>query len=138
MGALGLPNPVLWGVLAAVTNFVPFLGAIACTVALAAVALVHFDDLGRALLVPAVFQVLNLMEGSWFTPRIVGRQLSLDPIVVFLAVLFWGFLWGVAGAFLAVPITAAVKIACDRIDRLTPVGEFLGEGPRARGSPSPP
>src|SRR5262245_11882857 len=126
LGLLGMPNPVLWGVVAGVTNFVPILGAVACTAILAAVALVHFDGVGRALLVPAVFQALNILEGYYFTPRLVGRQLSLNPVVAFTAVLCWGWIWGIAGALLAIPVTATVKIACDRIEGLSPLGEFLG------------
>jgi predicted PurR-regulated permease PerM len=126
MHLLGMPNPVLWGAVAGVTNFIPFVGALACTVILGAVALLHFESLGRALLVPFVFQALNLLEGSVVTPRLVGERLSLNPVVVFAAVLFWGWIWGVPGALLAVPITASVKIACDHIEGLSPVGEFLG------------
>ncbi len=126
MYLLQMPNPVLWGVLAAVTNYIPFVGALGCTVTLAFVALIHFDDVGRALLVPAVFQALNLVEGSLVTPKLVGQKLSLSPVVVFLAVLFWGWIWGVAGALLAVPITAVLKIACDRIEGLAALGELLG------------
>jgi predicted PurR-regulated permease PerM len=123
---LGMPNPVLWGVVAAVTNFIPFLGALLCTAILTAVALVHYESVGQALLVPVVFQALNLLEGNYITPKLVGRQLSLNPVVVFTAVLFWGWIWGIAGALLAIPITATVKIACDHIEGLSPLGEFLG------------
>ena len=126
MHLLGLPNPMLWGVLAAVTNFVPFVGAWACSLILAAVALLHFESLERALLVLAVFQGLNLVEGGIVTPRLVGSRLSLNPVVVFTSVLFWAWIWGVPGAILAVPITASVKIACDHIDGLSAVGELLG------------
>jgi predicted PurR-regulated permease PerM len=126
LGLLGMPNPVLWGVVAGVTNFVPILGALVCTAVLAAVALIHFDSVGHALLVPAVFQLLNLLEGSYLTPKLVGQKLSLNPVVVFTAVLFWGWIWGIAGALLAIPVTAAVKIACDHIEGLSPLGEFLG------------
>jgi len=97
-----------------------------CTAILAAVALVHYDSVGQALLVPVVFQILNILEGNLFTPRLVGRQLSLNPVVVFISVLFWGWIWGIAGALLAIPITAMVKIACDHIEGLSPLGEFLG------------
>ena len=126
MKLLDMPNPVLWGVVAGITNFVPFLGALVCTAILAAVALVHFESVGQALLVPAVFQVLNIFEGNYFTPKLVGRQLSLNPVMVFTAVLFWGWIWGIAGALLAIPITATVKIVCDHIEGLSPCGEFLG------------
>lgn len=124
---LGMPNPVLWGVLAGVTNFIPYVGALLCMGVLGAVALVHFDTLGRALAAPALFLVLNLVESYLVTPLVVGRRLSLNPVAVFVGVLFWGWIWGIAGALLAVPILAMVKILCDRIDGLAPIGEFLGQ-----------
>jgi predicted PurR-regulated permease PerM len=123
---LGMPNPVLWGVMAGVTNFIPYLGALLCMAVLAVVALVQFDALGSALAVVAVFFVLNLVESYLLTPLVVGRQLSLNPVAVFVGVLFWGWIWGVVGALLAVPILAMAKIFCDRIEGLAPVGEFLG------------
>jgi predicted PurR-regulated permease PerM len=117
---------VLWGVVAAVTNFIPYVGAWACSVILAAVALIHFDSFRQALLVLVVFQGLNLVEGGVLTPKLVGSRLRLNPVVVFTSVLFWGWIWGVPGAILAVPVTATVKIACDHIEGLAPLGEFLG------------
>jgi predicted PurR-regulated permease PerM len=124
---LGMPNPVLWGVLAGVTNFIPYVGALLCMSVLAVVALVHFDTLGPALAVMAAFSVLNLIESYLLTPLVVGHQLSLNPVAVFVGVLFWGWIWGVVGALLAVPILAMTKIFCDRIEGLAPLGEFLGQ-----------
>jgi predicted PurR-regulated permease PerM len=127
MKGLGLPNPVLWGVMAGLTNFVPYVGALAMAVILGLVALVHFDSTGQALLVPAVFLVLNFFEGNVITPRLIGRRLALNPVVVFSGVLFWGWIWGVMGALLAVPILAVVKIVCDHIQGLGAIGEFLAD-----------
>ena len=76
---------------------------------------------------PVVFLVLNFFEGYLVTPRLLGRRLALNPVVVFTGVLFWGWIWGVIGALLAVPILAAVKIVCDHIQGLAPIGELLGE-----------
>jgi predicted PurR-regulated permease PerM len=87
---------------------------------------VHYDSVGQALVVPVVFQVLNILEGNYLTPMLIGRQLSLSPVVVFTAVLFWGWIWGVPGALLAIPVTAVIKIACDHIEGLSALGEFLG------------
>jgi predicted PurR-regulated permease PerM len=126
MRLLGMPNPVLWGVLAAATNFVPYVGAVVCICVLGAVALVHFDSLGRALAAPGLFLALNVAESYMLTPLVVGRQLSLNPVAVFVGVMFWGWIWGIVGALLAVPILAMIKIVCDRIDGLGPIGEFLG------------
>jgi predicted PurR-regulated permease PerM len=126
MALLGLPNAVLWGVLAAVTNFVPYLGALVMLVVLGLVALLQFDDTSRALMVPLAFGTLNLMEGYILTPLVHGKRLTLNPVIVFLGVLFWGWLWGVAGALMAVPLLAVLKIVCDRVEGLSALGEFLG------------
>lgn len=126
MWLLGLPNPALWGVVAGATNFIPYLGGLACTAILGIVALAEFDSIGRALTVSGVFLALNTLEGSFLTPMIQGRQLSLNPVVIFVGVLLWGWLWGVPGTLLAVPIMATIKILCDHIEGLAPIGEFLG------------
>lgn len=126
MYLLGMPNPVLWGVLAGVLNFLPYLGALVTVSILSIVALLTFDDLGQALLIPAAFLVLNSIEGDMLTPWLLGRRLSLNPLVVFLGLVFWGWLWGAVGAFLAVPIMVTIKEVCDNIERLEPVGRMLG------------
>lgn len=126
MHLLEMPSPILWGVMAAVLNFVPYLGAMVGVAILAGVSLLTFDTLGQAVTVPATYLALTGVEGGLITPLILGRRLSLNPVAIFLGVFFWGWLWGVAGALLAVPILAAFKIFCDRIEPLSPVGEFLG------------
>jgi predicted PurR-regulated permease PerM len=123
---LEMPNPALWGVVAGLTNFVPYLGGLVCLLVIGVVALVQFDSIGRALLVSGVFFALNTLEGNLITPLIVGRQLSLNPVVIFVSVLLWGWLWGIPGLLLAIPIMAAIKIMCDHIEGLGPIGEFLG------------
>jgi predicted PurR-regulated permease PerM len=123
---LEMPNPALWGVVAGLTNFVPYLGGLVCLLVIGVVALVQFDSVGRALLVSGVFFALNTLEGNLITPLIVGRQLSLNPVVIFVSVLLWGWLWGIPGLLLAIPIMAAIKIMCDHIEGLGPIGEFLG------------
>jgi predicted PurR-regulated permease PerM len=123
---LGVPNPLLWGVMVAVLNFIPYLGEISIVVALTIVGLLTFDDVWRGLAVPGAFCVLSAAERYVITPTVVGRQLSLNPVVIVLSVLFWGAMWGIAGALLAVPILVTLKVLCDRIDRLKVFGEFLG------------
>lgn len=123
----GMPNPVLWGVLAGITNFIPYVGALAMAVILGLAALVHFDSTTQAAMVPLVFLILNFFEGNVISPRLIGQRLALNPVVVFTSVLFWGWIWGIVGSLLAVPIMAAIKIMCDHIEGLSPIGEFLGE-----------
>ena len=126
MTLLEVPNPLLWGVLATVTNFIPYLGAIVMIAILAAVGFLTFDELGHALMVPGAFIGLNLLESYLVTPMILGRRLTLNPVVIFLGLTFWGWLWGITGALLAVPLMAVLKIFCDHSEHLAPVGEFLG------------
>jgi predicted PurR-regulated permease PerM len=127
LALLGMPNPVLWGVIAMVLNFVPYIGGLVNTVILALAAFLAFEDTGRALMVPVVFTVINILEGNLITPWILGRQMRLNTVAVFVGLVFWWFLWGIPGALLAVPIMATIKIACEHIASLAPIGEFLAE-----------
>ncbi len=124
--ALGMPNPALWGVLGFVLNFVPYLGALTLIGILTLVATATFPALLHALMVPACYLVLCIVEGNFITPWIVGRRMTLNPVVIFLALVFWGWMWGIVGALLAVPMMVIFKIFCDHVEPLAPVGEFLG------------
>lgn len=124
---IGLPNPLLWGVVAAVTNYIPYLGAIVTYAVLLMAGFLTFDTLGQSLLPAGAFLVLNVLEAYLITPMVLGRRLTLNPVVLFLGLTFWGWLWGVAGAILAVPIMVVFKIFCDHIEPLAPIGELLGE-----------
>jgi len=126
MWLIGLPNPLLWGVLAAVANFIPYLGPIAMITVLAMVGFLTFNGLSQALLAPGVYIGLHLLETYLLTPLILGRRLTLNPVVIFLGFTFWGWLWGITGAVLAVPIMVVFKIFCDHSEPLAPIGEFLG------------
>ena len=126
MRLAGMPNPVLWGVTAAVLNFVPYLGPVVTLGMIALVSLLTFEDLGRALVAPALYLGLNAVEGYLVTPMLLGRRLLLNPVVIFMGIIFWGWLWGIPGALLAVPILVSFKIFCDHIEPLSPIGEFLG------------
>jgi predicted PurR-regulated permease PerM len=106
MAAVGMPQPYLWGVMAGVFNFVPYIGPIATGTIIALVALIQFDTTLHILAPPLVFTAITLIEGYFITPWLVGRVLTLNPLLVLLAVIFWGWMWGLAGAFLAVPIVA--------------------------------
>lgn len=122
---LGVPNPVLWGVMVAVFNYVPYLGAGTSLAVLTAVAFLTFDEIGQVLLVPVVFFALTGLEGQILSPILTGKSLSLNPVVIFLSLLFWGWLWGIIGALMAVPILMVFSICCDHIESLAPIGEFL-------------
>jgi predicted PurR-regulated permease PerM len=125
MYLLDMPNPILWGALAAVLNFVPYLGAAVTLAILTIVAFLTFDAPGQIAVVPFVFLVLTTLEGQLLTPLLTGRRLTLNPVVIFLSMLVWTWLWGAIGALLAVPILMTFKILCDHIEALAPVGEFL-------------
>ena len=104
MTALGMPQPVLWGIIAALVNFVPYAGPVVGAALIAVASLISFDDPVSVLLPPIAYIVLTAVEGYFVTPTLVGRTLQLNPLMVLLSVVFWGWLWGVAGAFLAVPL----------------------------------
>ena len=123
---MGMPNPVLWGVIAAVTNYIPYLGSVICTGVIGLAALLAFENVWWALLVPTVFFLINTLEGYVITPLIMGRRFTLDPALLFVGVLFWWFVWGTPGALLAVPMMAAFKIFCERVESLQPIAAFLG------------
>jgi predicted PurR-regulated permease PerM len=127
MAALGMPTPVLWGVFVAVAEFVPYIGMITMTGVLAITGLAYFDSLSHALLVPASYLVINFIQGNIVSPLVISRRLTLNPVAIFLSLALWWWLWGVAGAFLAVPMLAALKICCDHVDSLAAVGALLGD-----------
>ena len=122
---LDVPNPLLWGAMVTLFNFAPYVGSSISFLVLAFVGILSFDSLWRALLVPAAFLGLALLEGQFLTPAIVGKRLNLSPVLVFLSVIIWGWLWGMAGLLLAVPLLASIKIVCERIEALHPLGKFL-------------
>ena len=124
---VGMPNAILWGVVAAVLNFVPYVGAVVNIVILGLAALIAFESTSRALVVPAVFFAINMLEGNLITPMIYGNRMRLNTVALFIGLVFWWYLWGIPGAILAVPIMATIKIVCDHIESLAPIGEFLGK-----------
>jgi predicted PurR-regulated permease PerM len=123
----GMPSPALWGALVFLLEFVPYLGAVAMVVILTIAALTTFDSVGHALLIPASFLLINLIQGNLVTPLLQGHRLSLNPVALFVGLAFWFWIWGIAGAFIAVPILATLKIFCDHIESLASLGEFLGQ-----------
>lgn len=127
MYLLGMPNPALWGAMAALLEFVPYLGAAVSVLVLTVAALTTFDTVGHALLVPAAFLAINLLQSQVISPLLFSRRLTLNPVALFVGLAFWWWIWGIPGAFVAVPLMATFKIFCDHIDALAPIGEFLGQ-----------
>ena len=125
MYMLEMPNPVLWGVMVAIFNFVPYVGAGTSLIILTAAAFVTFDELSHIVLVPAVFFSLTVLEGQILSPILTGRSLTLNPVVIFVSMLIWGWLWGIVGALMAVPILMTFKVCCDHIEGLAFISEFL-------------
>jgi predicted PurR-regulated permease PerM len=126
MALIGVPNPLLWGVMAAITNYVPYLGAMTMYAVLTGLGFLTFNDLPHALMPPGAFLICNVLEAFLLTPMILGKRLMLNPVVIFLALSFWGWMWGITGAVMAVPIMVVFKIFCDHSEPLAPIGELLG------------
>ncbi|HLX10182.1 MAG TPA: AI-2E family transporter [Thermoanaerobaculia bacterium] len=124
---IGVPNPLLWGAMVTITNFVPYLGPAINYGVFAMVGLLTFNTVPHMLAPAGVFLVLNVLEAYLFTPILLAKRLTLNPVMLFVGLTFWGWLWGITGAVLAVPIMVVLKIFCDHIEPLAPIGEFLGE-----------
>lgn len=125
MALLGLPNALLWGAIAAAFNFVPYIGSAVGIACVAAASLVSFPTLGEALLPPAVYVLLTTIEAYLVTPAVLSRRFTLNPVVVLVGLLFWGWIWGIPGALIAMPLVMTIKIVCDYVPSLATVGEFL-------------
>jgi len=122
---IGMPNPLMWGVMAALLNFIPYFGPLAGVVVLAVTGLVQFDSWVYGVLPAAGYLTLHGVEANLITPTILGHRLTVNPVFVFLSLMFWAWLWGVVGAFLAVPMLMAGKVVCDHIAKLAPLGKLL-------------
>jgi predicted PurR-regulated permease PerM len=122
---LGVPNAVMWGVLVAVLNFIPYFGPVTGILLLATVGLLTFDSLWKGLLPPAWYLLLHLLETNLITPVLLGRRFTLNPVVIFVSLIFWTWLWGVPGALLSVPILVSIKVICDRVPTMSSVSELL-------------
>lgn len=125
--ALGMPSPWLWGIFTFVLELIPYIGAATMIILLTIVSFATFNGLGHTLLIPASYMVITVLQSSVISPYVYGKRLKLNPVAVFVGVLFWWLLWGVPGAYLSVPIIATLKILADRSETFTAFGEFLGE-----------
>jgi predicted PurR-regulated permease PerM len=122
---LGVPNAAMWGVLIALLNFIPYFGPFAGISLLAVVGLLTFDTLWKGLLPPAWYLLLHLLEANFITPVLLGRRFTLNPVVIFVSLMFWTWLWGVPGALLSVPILVSIKVICERVPSMSHISELL-------------
>jgi predicted PurR-regulated permease PerM len=125
MWLCGMGDPVLWGSLAFIFNFVPILGPLTGVALFVVAGLMRYDEVGQALLPGAIYLGIHFLEGELITPSLLARRFTLNPVAVILALIFWYWMWGVPGAVLAMPMLAITKIICDRIRPLKAVGHFL-------------
>ena len=124
---LGMPNVLLWGALVTCLEFVPYLGALTAVAVFTLAGLSTFPDVAHALMIPGSFLAINLIQANFVTPLLLGHRLTLNPVAIFIGLAFFFWIWGVPGAFLAVPLLATFKIFCDHIVSLAAIGEFLGQ-----------
>lgn len=127
MWLVGMPNAILWGVLATALEFIPYIGAAVMVLVLTLAGLTTFPGIGHALMAPGGFLLITVIQANVLSPLWLGKRLTLNPLAIFVGLALWVFLWGIPGAFIAVPLLATFKIFCDHIEALAPVGEFLGK-----------
>ena len=127
LAVIGVAHAGIWGAAAGVLNFIPYFGALIATVGLGIVAFVQFGSIAAGLQAAAVAFCIRVLEGGLLTPMLMGRAAGINGVALFVSLLFWGWLWGIIGTLVAVPIMMIVKTICERIDGLQAVGELLGE-----------
>lgn len=127
LAVLGVESAALWGLLAGVFNSIPYYGPLIVSGALALVAFLQFGTIYMMLVVAGVSLVITSLEGWLLTPTLMGRVASMNRVAVFVGLLFWSWAWGVWGMLLAVPMMMSIKVICDHVEDLKPVGRFLGE-----------
>ena len=127
MAAVGLKQAVMWGVIAGVFNVVPYVGPIAVVVGITLAAFAQFGMLTETALAAGLAALIAFVEGNVLTPRLTGRAGGMNSVAIFAAILFWGWLWGVWGMVLAIPIMTAVKAICSRVEDLQPIAAMLSE-----------
>ncbi|OZA41841.1 MAG: AI-2E family transporter, partial [Hydrogenophilales bacterium 17-61-76] len=124
---IGLEHAAIWGIVSAVFNMIPYLGPVVVTGGTGLVGFLQFGTVGMALAVAGISLVITSLEGYLLTPWLTGRAGRMNAVMVFVGVLFWGWLWGVWGLLLGVPIIMVIKAICDRVEDYKPIGELLGK-----------
>ncbi|MDX1538935.1 AI-2E family transporter [Arsukibacterium sp.] len=119
LSMIGVADPLLWGVLATILNFAPYLGPFVLTLLLTAVGFVEFQSPGQALLVPAVFLVLNVIESQLVTPMALGKRFNMNPLLVVIWMFIWGWIWGAVGVLIAIPLLVCLKIIASHFEILS-------------------
>lgn len=122
---IGMPNPLLFGVMACLLNFIPYLGSIVGIAITFAIGVVSFDTVGQAFLAAASYFAITALEGQFVTPWAVGKRLSANPVVVFIAVAFWGWAWSAIGMFIAVPLLIVIMVIAENVRGMEGVAIFL-------------
>jgi predicted PurR-regulated permease PerM len=124
--AVGISDPLLWGAVAFLLNYLPILGPAVGVGMFLLIGLLSFDAFWQACLPAGGYLIIHVIEGQGITPILLARRFTLNPVIVIFAIVFWYWMWGVPGAILAVPMLAITKIVCDRIRSLSAFGHFLG------------
>jgi predicted PurR-regulated permease PerM len=125
--AVGLQQAALWGLLAGIFNSIPYYGPLLVTAGLSIVGFLQFGTLGMTAAVGGVSLLITTLEGSLLTPMLMGRASSMNQVAVFAGLLFWSWVWGIWGMLLAVPMMMVIKVVCDHVEALQPVGHLLGD-----------
>ena len=126
LAAIGIPNPLLWGAVACLLNYVPYLGAMVTVILIGIVALTSFEGTEHVVLACVGFLAIDLIKGHLLTPLILGRGMPLNTVAVLVSLLFWGWVWGLSGVVMAVPLTAMIQVICSHSERFRAVGILLG------------
>lgn len=134
---LGVPNPLLWGGVTALLNYAPYVGPMLMLLVLTVVGFGEFETVSQALLLPGMFLIFNIIEGQILTPLTVGRRLALDPIVVFLGLVILGWMWGVAGVLLALPLLTCLRILAERVTGWEALAKILRRADPPADEPTP-
>jgi predicted PurR-regulated permease PerM len=124
---IGMPDPLFWGIIAALLIYIPYLGSLVGIALVTIVALGSIEDTQKAVLAPIIYLALELLQAQLVTPVVLGARFSMNPVVILVWLIFWGWLWGIVGALIAVPMLTIFKIFCDHIEPLQPLGKFLSD-----------